>query len=178
VPARWLADPVALRRACENAVRTLLVLPTGKPSLRLLADETAKLRAGTMRAIRSRQSVPLGSDIGSNIGPNTDGVEAFCESSQLLRVCLLPIDTFGHAAFAGPRSLQLACGRRRISTYCREIPCMAWPETGVGRWPWGRCVNGPAMTQRRPRVSESVMAGGGWIAAIRSENPWPPVLVR
>jgi uncharacterized membrane protein YccC len=45
-PARWLADPVALRRACEDAARRLLVLPTDKPSLRLLADETAKMLAG------------------------------------------------------------------------------------------------------------------------------------
>src|SRR6476660_8433395 len=33
-PARWLADPGALRRACEDAVRRLLSLPTDKPSLR------------------------------------------------------------------------------------------------------------------------------------------------
>jgi uncharacterized membrane protein YccC len=50
-PARWLADPVTLRRACEDAVRRLLVLPTDKPSLRLLADETAKMLAGMMRLL-------------------------------------------------------------------------------------------------------------------------------
>ena len=50
-PARWLADPVALRRACEDAVRRLLSLPTDKPSLRLLADETAKMLAGIMHLL-------------------------------------------------------------------------------------------------------------------------------
>ena len=50
-PARWLADPVALRRACEDAVRKLLALPTDKPSLRLLADETAKMLAGIMHVL-------------------------------------------------------------------------------------------------------------------------------
>jgi uncharacterized membrane protein YccC len=51
LPVRWIADPVALRRACEDAVRRLLVLPTGKPSLRLLADETAKVLGGMMRVL-------------------------------------------------------------------------------------------------------------------------------
>ena len=51
LPARWMADPVALRRACEDAIRRLLVLPTGKPSLRLLADETAKVLGGMMRVL-------------------------------------------------------------------------------------------------------------------------------
>jgi uncharacterized membrane protein YccC len=51
LPARWMADPIALRRACEDAVRRLLALPAGKPSLRLLADETAKVLAGMMRVL-------------------------------------------------------------------------------------------------------------------------------
>jgi uncharacterized membrane protein YccC len=50
-PAHWLADPGAMRRACEGAVRRLLVLPTDKPSLRLLADETAKMLAGMMHVL-------------------------------------------------------------------------------------------------------------------------------
>jgi uncharacterized membrane protein YccC len=45
-PAPWLADPLALRRVCDEAVRRLLALPTGTPSLRLLADETAKVLTG------------------------------------------------------------------------------------------------------------------------------------
>ena len=46
VPAGWMADPVRQRRACEMAVRTLTALPAGTPSLRLLADQTAKVLDG------------------------------------------------------------------------------------------------------------------------------------
>lgn len=44
--ARWAADPIGLLRSCDDARRTLLALPTGTPSLRLLADQTVKLLAG------------------------------------------------------------------------------------------------------------------------------------
>ena len=44
--ARWMADPVGLRGICEEGKRTLLVLPAGTPSQRLLADQTAKVLAG------------------------------------------------------------------------------------------------------------------------------------
>jgi uncharacterized membrane protein YccC len=44
--ARWMADPIALRRVCDDAIQRLLALPVDKPSLRLLADETAKVLAG------------------------------------------------------------------------------------------------------------------------------------
>ena len=47
-PALWTADPLALRRVCEEAVRTLISLPAETPSLRLLADETAKVLAGML----------------------------------------------------------------------------------------------------------------------------------
>jgi uncharacterized membrane protein YccC len=50
-PALWIADPLALHRVCEEAVRTLMVLPTETPSLRLLADETAKVLAGIMHVL-------------------------------------------------------------------------------------------------------------------------------
>jgi uncharacterized membrane protein YccC len=50
-PARWMADPIPLRRGCEGAVRTLLALPVGTPSLRLLADETAKVLTGLLRVL-------------------------------------------------------------------------------------------------------------------------------
>jgi uncharacterized membrane protein YccC len=49
--ARWMADPMALRRVCAEAVQTLLALPAGTPSLRLLADETAKVLAGMVRVL-------------------------------------------------------------------------------------------------------------------------------
>ena len=50
-PARWMADPVRLHRLCEAAVRTLIALPAGTPSLRLLADQTAKVLAGMSHAL-------------------------------------------------------------------------------------------------------------------------------
>ena len=50
-PARWLADPLALRHVCEEAVRRLHALPAGTPSPRLLADETAKVMAGLVRVL-------------------------------------------------------------------------------------------------------------------------------
>ena len=50
-PARWMADPILLRRTCEDAVRTLLALPARSPSLRLLADETAKVLDGIVHAL-------------------------------------------------------------------------------------------------------------------------------
>ena len=42
--------PSRLRRICETAVRTLKRLPAGTPSLRLLADQTAKVLAGISRS--------------------------------------------------------------------------------------------------------------------------------
>jgi uncharacterized membrane protein YccC len=50
-PALWMADPMALRRVCEKAVRTLIALPASTPSLRLLADESAKVLAGVLQAL-------------------------------------------------------------------------------------------------------------------------------
>jgi uncharacterized membrane protein YccC len=50
-PTRWIAEPVHLRRICEAAVRTLIGRPAGTPSLRLLADQTAKVLAGTAQAL-------------------------------------------------------------------------------------------------------------------------------
>jgi uncharacterized membrane protein YccC len=50
-PEGWLADPLALRRICEEAVRRLLVLPAGTPSLRLLADEAAKVLDGMLHVL-------------------------------------------------------------------------------------------------------------------------------
>jgi uncharacterized membrane protein YccC len=45
-PARWIADPSGLRAACDQAVRTLCTMSVDTPSLRLLADETAKVLGG------------------------------------------------------------------------------------------------------------------------------------
>jgi uncharacterized membrane protein YccC len=51
VPVGWMADPVRPRRACETAVRTLIAVPARTPSLRLLADQTAKALAGISDAL-------------------------------------------------------------------------------------------------------------------------------
>jgi uncharacterized membrane protein YccC len=50
-PARWLADPTALRRVCAEAVHRLLALPARAPSSRLVADETAKLLTGILHVL-------------------------------------------------------------------------------------------------------------------------------
>lgn len=49
--ARWLADPAALRRVCAEASHKLLALPASTPSMRLLADESAKALAGLSRLL-------------------------------------------------------------------------------------------------------------------------------
>jgi uncharacterized membrane protein YccC len=48
---RWISDPVALRRVCAAALRVLLAAPAGTASLRLIADETAKILAGLVDAL-------------------------------------------------------------------------------------------------------------------------------
>ena len=50
-PARWMANPMALRRVCDEATQTLLAMPASTPSLRLLADETVKVLSGMLRAL-------------------------------------------------------------------------------------------------------------------------------
>jgi uncharacterized membrane protein YccC len=51
VPASWIADPVRPRRACETAARTLIAVPASTPSLRLLADQTARVLDGIADAL-------------------------------------------------------------------------------------------------------------------------------
>jgi uncharacterized membrane protein YccC len=50
-PAPWIADPLALRQHCAAAVRRLLALPAGSPSLRLIADQAARVLAGFCHAL-------------------------------------------------------------------------------------------------------------------------------
>jgi uncharacterized membrane protein YccC len=50
-PTRWTLDPVALRRICEAAMQRLVALPASTPSLRLLADQTARALAGIAHAL-------------------------------------------------------------------------------------------------------------------------------
>jgi uncharacterized membrane protein YccC len=47
----WMANPMAMRRVCEQAAQTLIALRADTPSLRLLADETAKVMAGMSRVL-------------------------------------------------------------------------------------------------------------------------------
>jgi uncharacterized membrane protein YccC len=47
----WIADPTAMRRLCSAAVRMLIAMPAATPSLRLLADQTARVLAGLSCAL-------------------------------------------------------------------------------------------------------------------------------
>ena len=46
-----MADPVRQRRACKTAVRALIAVPARTPSLRLLADQTARVINGISDAL-------------------------------------------------------------------------------------------------------------------------------
>jgi uncharacterized membrane protein YccC len=50
-PTRWVEHPLAMRRNYEEGVQTLTALPADTPSLRLLADETARVLAGMLRVL-------------------------------------------------------------------------------------------------------------------------------
>jgi uncharacterized membrane protein YccC len=50
-PAPWLADPESMRGLCGAAARTLIAIPAGTPSLRLLTEQTARVLTGLMRAL-------------------------------------------------------------------------------------------------------------------------------
>jgi uncharacterized membrane protein YccC len=50
-PSPWIEDPLALRQHCAAAVRRLIALPAGSPSLRLIADQAARVLAGFCHAL-------------------------------------------------------------------------------------------------------------------------------
>jgi uncharacterized membrane protein YccC len=50
-PAPWMADPESMRGLCGAGARTLIAMPAGTPSLRLLTDQTARVLTGLMRAL-------------------------------------------------------------------------------------------------------------------------------
>ena len=50
-PAPWMADPESMRALCGAGARTLIAMPAGMPSLRLLTDQTARVLTGLMRAL-------------------------------------------------------------------------------------------------------------------------------
>jgi uncharacterized membrane protein YccC len=45
-PTWWMADPIGMRRVSDAAIAKLIALPAGTPSLRLLADQTARALTG------------------------------------------------------------------------------------------------------------------------------------
>lgn len=49
--ARWLADPLAMRRVCISGARALAALKADAPSLQLLADSAAEALLGLTRAL-------------------------------------------------------------------------------------------------------------------------------
>lgn len=53
MPRRWTADPVRLREITKATMETLHAAPAVTPSLRLLADQTAKVLAGTVDALNA-----------------------------------------------------------------------------------------------------------------------------
>ena len=50
-PTAWIAAPLRLCSLCDAAIRALIVMPADTPSLRLLADQTVNVLAGTVRAL-------------------------------------------------------------------------------------------------------------------------------
>jgi uncharacterized membrane protein YccC len=50
-PAPWMADPESMRALCSVGARRLTAMPAGVPSLRLLADQTARVMTGLMHAL-------------------------------------------------------------------------------------------------------------------------------
>jgi len=50
-PTRWTADPIGLHHVCTAAIEKLIARPVETPSLRMLADQTANVLAGTMDAL-------------------------------------------------------------------------------------------------------------------------------
>ena len=50
-PVRWTADPMGLRYLCEGVIGSLQAVSAGTPSLRLLADATAKLLVGILQVL-------------------------------------------------------------------------------------------------------------------------------
>src|SRR6516162_8606690 len=50
-PAPWMADPESMRALCGAGARTLIAMPAGMPSLRLLTDQTARVLTGLMGAL-------------------------------------------------------------------------------------------------------------------------------
>ena len=68
----WTAAPSRMRRICAAAMRMYVALPAGTPSLRLLADEAAKVFAGLALAL---DGLALLVDDPARSGPRRRGVQ-------------------------------------------------------------------------------------------------------
>ena len=51
-PSQWTANPMALQRVCQKAVRELTAMPPGTGSKQLLIDQTAKVFMGICQSLR------------------------------------------------------------------------------------------------------------------------------
>src|SRR5207302_954260 len=77
-PARWIADPVGLRRICEQAVRRLVALPADTPSLRLLARRADQAYAAAMSfTVGTVLAAAVAAIIAFAVLPNTETFAAF-----------------------------------------------------------------------------------------------------
>src|SRR6201997_1243222 len=50
-PSPWMADPLGMRRLCSEGARKLIAMPVGTPSLRLFADQSARVLVGLIHAL-------------------------------------------------------------------------------------------------------------------------------
>ena len=50
-PTLWTANPIVIRTLYRATIRTLIAMPASTPSLRLLADQTARVLAGLSRVL-------------------------------------------------------------------------------------------------------------------------------
>ena len=50
-PSPWMADPLGMRRLCSEGARRLIAMPAGTPSLRLFADQSARVLLSLIRTL-------------------------------------------------------------------------------------------------------------------------------
>jgi uncharacterized membrane protein YccC len=50
-PSPWMADPLGMRRLCSEGARKLIAMPVGTPSLRLFADQSARVLVSLIRTL-------------------------------------------------------------------------------------------------------------------------------
>jgi Fusaric acid resistance protein family len=50
-PSPWMVDPLGMRRLCSEGARKLIAMPVGTPSLRLFADQSARVLVGLIHAL-------------------------------------------------------------------------------------------------------------------------------